>query len=215
MIVYTANFGGKDVFKELEVEPTNDVRYVYFTDQEFESDKWEIIKKGAAQGDSTKIARWYKMHSHVLFPGETTVWMDANLIVTKDPSTLGGCDQLLVQTHQFRVDAYEESNYCIRKRKGDRKDIERQILSYLKLGYGRGHGLYTTRVLVRKPTDEVAVFNSLWWDHLQAYSMRDQISFPFVLHASEIPFSTIGFQELKLYFYRKGGHRFRGTVERT
>lgn len=214
MIVYTANFGGKDVFKEPEVM-VDGVRYVYYTDQDFKSDKWEVHKMGAAQGDSTLISRWYKMHSHKLFPGETTLWMDANLISIKDPTDLVWCKNLLVEEHLFRVDAYEEAGYCIRKKRGIKEDILRQVEAYRKVGYPQGYGLFTTRVLVRKPTELMTTFNNLWWDEIKTYSTRDQISFPFLLDAFKMPFDTIGHQEMKTYFLKKGGHIFRGTVETT
>lgn len=208
LTVYTANFGGKDVFKEPEVV-ADGVRYVYYTDQDFQSDKWEVRRMGAAQGSSTLIARWYKLHPHDLFPGETTLWMDANLISIKDPTDLAWCENLLVEEHLFRVDAYEEAAYCMRKKRGVAKDLKRQVEDYYKLGYQRGYGLFTTRVLVRQPTDSMINLNKMWWEQIQRYSTRDQVSFPFLLDTLDVQFDTMGHQDMKSYFLKKGGHIFR------
>ncbi len=215
MIVYTANFGGKDKLKEPVMDSSwnKDLKFVYFTDQKFKTDIWDI-RTQTVKGDSTRIARWYKTHPHVLFPGETTLWMDANLILIKDPTELANlCENILVQEHSFRTDVYEEAHYCLRKKKGEPKEVEAHLKAYQNIRFPRGTGLYTTRVLLRHDNPRTQRFNGLWWENIKEYSSRDQISLPLVLQTTRIHYNTIGFEELKLYFYKRGGHKFRGTRE--
>ncbi len=207
VIVYTANFGGKDVFKEPKVVAEG-VRYVYYTDQYFQSDTWEVHRMSSVL-NSTILSKWYKMHPHELFPGETTLWMDANLISIKDPTALTGCENMLVETHLHRCCAYQEAEYCIRKKKGDKEDLLRQMADYRRLEYPRGYGLFTNRVIVRQPTEAAIEVNKLWWKHIVGYSTRDQVSLPYVLRDLSLSIDTIDHQEMKTYFLKKGGHRFR------
>ena len=78
IVVYTANFGGKDNLVEIKhIEPG--VRYVYFTDTEVISSTWEVVIV-EPKHDPRKEARWYKTHSHELFPDAIyTVWKDARI----------------------------------------------------------------------------------------------------------------------------------------
>lgn len=215
MIIYSANFGDKDKLKDPLVDSSwsKDLKFVYFTDQEFKSPVWDIVVEQKT-GDSTRIARWYKMHSHELFPKETTVWIDANLLIIKDPTELmDRCSHLFIQDHPFRFCLYEEAEYCIRKRKGEKKDIQKQMDFYKKQYYPEFFGLYTSRVLFRKPTEKTILLNQKWWEQIKQFSTRDQVSLPYVLWKNWIPFNTIDSEELKTYFYKRGGHKFRGTRE--
>jgi len=210
MIVYSANFGDKDKLKEPEINSSwsKDLKFVYFTDQEFESPTWNIIVENTAV-DTVRKARWYKMHSHELFPGELTLWVDANLIVQKDPTELIGDYSLFTQEHPYRFCLYEEADYCIRKKRGNREDIERQVEYYKKQHYPECYGLYTTRILLRQSTEKVKLLNKQWWEHIVMFSTRDQISLPYVLWKYGIRYDTLSQEELKVYFYKRGGHKWR------
>jgi hypothetical protein len=145
-----------------------------------------------------------------LFPEETTVWQDANLISIKDPTPLERwCNNLLLTIHPFRTDSFEEANYCVKVKRGNPEDVAKQSVAYR--GLPQGGGLYQTRVVVRKPTLMCSWVNDLWWEHILEYSSRDQVSLPYVLHLLDTKFNVVGQHELKPYFYKEGGHKFRGN----
>ena len=65
--------------------------------------------------------------------------------------------------------------------KGDKKEIIKQITSYYSLGYPFDNGLYEGGCIVRMHNNPLIMkIMKNWWDEINTYSMRDQISLPFV-----------------------------------
>ena len=215
MVIYSANFGDKDKLKTPLVDSSwnKHLKFVYFTDQDFADPVWDI-RISNPSGDARRIARWYKLHSHKLFPGEETIWVDGNILIVNDPTQFSSIyNHMMVQEHPYRYDLYEEAEFCGRKKKGEKEDIARQIKFYEEQGHPQLFGLCTSRVLFRKPTNKVELLNTMWWEEIEKFSSRDQISLPYILWKHNIPFKTVDEEELKVFFYKRGGHKIRGTRE--
>ena len=215
MIVYTANYGGKNKFGEPEIADSwsKDLKLVYFTDQPFESDVWDVVTEKKT-GDSHRLAKWYKINSHELFPGEPTLWLDSSIKLLEDPTRfLQGWDNILVRIHRQGDDVYEEAAACIESGKGDSETINAQVAEYRKQRFPEKSGLYINGILFRKPTEATTRLNKAWWEQICKYSSRDQISLPYVLHTQGVGFREVEHLYFGQCFSSPARHRFKGTKE--
>ena len=215
MVIYTANYGNKDRFIEPVLSEiwNKKFKFVYFTDHPFESDVWDVVVEKKT-GDSQTLAKWYKINSHEVFPGEATLWMDASIRPKEDPTKFfNGWDHIQVRTHRDRKDVYEEAKVCVESKRGVKTQIEKQVVEYKKQGFLKGSGLYINGILFRKPTNVIVEMNKTWWDQIQKYSARDQISLPYVLWVNNVPFKEVEYNHYKNCFSPRKRHVFRGTKE--
>ena len=209
MIVYCANIGRKDVMCEPLVKH-NGVDYVYFVDNKegYRSSIWDI-REVPLKYDNRLTSKWYKMHPHLVFPGEDTVWIDGTFI-PRETSPLGAVTtNLVLRKHADRNCLYDEAATCLNRVKGNPsmipEDIIRQVAAYRSEGMPKHYGLYQSGVLYRTP--EARLFNEAWWKQVTAFSIRDQISLPYVLWKENIQFSVVvKRRDAPVYFSKVGGH---------
>ena len=210
IVVYTALFGEEDVLWSVPPTTTLGVKYVVFTERprrevglwtyNFGWERpamlqgteemspvacfWEqrIVKTSY---NNRKSARYYKAMAHkVLRSADISIWVDANVRLLLPPAKAAldwlGRRDLVVFKHPRRGCLFEEVNACLRLRKDSRDLLVAQSRAYRKAGMPRERGLATTRCVVRRHTSGVAKLNEAWWKDIQRYSLRDQISLPFV-----------------------------------
>jgi len=203
-VVYTANFGGKDDIIEVNREP--DTEYIYFTDKPTESKTWRVVVVEVCKRDARKMARWYKTHSHLLFPyAEITVWMDTRLgfaiplkLFIKE---LKGND-ICFTKHPVRDCIYDEATICLKQGLDDRKRITDQTTKYKEEEYPVNNGLVETGVTIRRNNIKTALFNERWWNEIYNYSVRDQISCNYCLWKENMKYSM-----MPIEFIAKGKHK--------
>jgi len=203
LIVYTANFGNKDkIYQESFVK--ENIEYVYFTDRKVECNDRNVIVEPSRYADPVKAAKWYKLHPHVLFPGKTTFWLDANYGVSKKKNIfelLSQFNHIMLELHAKQP--YDEVTACIAANKVAELDkFKVQVEHYKKEGLPLIAGYYRGGILLRKPTELITRFNQLWWDEIERWQMRDQISLSYVLWKHKIP--VVPFT--KGYYGRRGNH---------
>jgi hypothetical protein len=119
---------------------------------------------------------------------------------------------MLVREHRDRNDIYEEAEVCIRSGR-DSRAVAEQIDAYRKQGYPSGDGLYINSVLFRKPTDEVTALNKAWWQQIEKYSFRDQLSLPYVLHTQGTEIKKVEYTYFGECFSERRKHKFPGSKE--
>ncbi len=100
----------------------------------------EYVKE-PSDGNYVLHIRDFKLRPHLYFPEyETSVWIDASLLLKRDIRTL--IEQyergsgLLCFPHQRRRCIYEEGAEVIRLRKAPKRTIILQMAHYLNAGYG-------------------------------------------------------------------------------
>jgi hypothetical protein len=98
---------------------------------------------------------------------------------------------ILLFNHSFRDCVYDEGKACIDNNKDNASNIRGQLIHYKTLEYPAHNGLYNTACMVRKHTPELKGLSTLWWEEIDRFSHRDQISLPYVLWKTGIPFSVI------------------------
>jgi hypothetical protein len=210
VVVYTALFGDTDKLWSVPPVVVQGARYIAFTEKprrevglwtyDFGIDRprvlegtegvspvtchWEqVIVK--APYESRKSARYYKVMAHKVLKGvDISIWIDANVRLLLPPreavTRWASMRDLVVFKHSIRSCLFEEVDACLRLGKGNKDVLITQGRAYKEAGMPRKWGLATTRCLVRKHTPTIAKLNKAWWKEIRQYSLRDQISLPFV-----------------------------------
>ncbi|MCK4819048.1 DUF616 domain-containing protein, partial [bacterium] len=86
----------------------------------------------------------------------------------------------VTRQHKTRDCVYDEGKVCIEKRIDDKATILKQLGFYRDEGYPVHNGLHYSYILLRRHTKRLKEFSRLWWEQLEWYSFRDQISLPYV-----------------------------------
>ena len=87
--------------------------------------------------------------------------------------------------HNKRDCLYKEAKECIFWNKDKKQNIINQIRNYRNQGYDDNLGLFMGRVLLRKH-NKLKSFSNCWWDHLNNFSIRDQISLAFLINTTDL-----------------------------
>ncbi len=206
-VVYTAIFGGKDKLIEPQVVPDN-IDFVCFTDQDFSSSVWSVRKVKPEISDSRLQAKLFKILPHKFLPDyDVSVWVDGNVLVRGDVNQL--IDKYLVNGNAIaffdhrnlqpdsRGCIYQEAEALIEmakrgKVKDDPDIVKKQISDYRQQGYPDDNGLIVGGVILRKHNlPEVIEVMEKWWEEINKYSIRDQLSFNFVAWKCKMNFVYI------------------------
>lgn len=218
LVVYTAIFGA---IPDALLAPAGfrrdpSVEYFCFTDRPERvggGSPWIARPPAWSHADPRRSARFHKTQPHLLFPDAGySLWLDGNIQLASDPwapidAHLGSGADVAAFSHRLRDCLYEELEACIRLKKDDPEVMRRQVERYRSLGYPAHHGLAETGVLARRHSAPVAAFDQAWWDEISSGSVRDQISFPFVLWRQGLAFSPLRGETLRSPYVRYVRHR--------
>ena len=189
-MIYSAIIGQYD--KPLQPSVVDDrFDYVLFSNCFFEGKMgvWQIKRIDYVNSIQTKIARYVKTHPESLLQQyEASLWLDANIriknqcvydrfveLVEKGVRVASvkyvGCD--CVYEEMFRVLDFRYEN---------EKTVVEWGRYLRKLDYPRHNGLIETGVIFRVHSlDDVKAMDALWWNYIENFSRRDQLSFPLVM----------------------------------
>jgi hypothetical protein len=177
--------------RESLVNPTiihSNVDYYAFVDRPWpNSTIWRQIPLEKRHiGDmysNRRNAKYYKILPHRILPMyDYWLWADVSHAVVEDPRIIIR-DYLKeleigVFKHNQRNCAYEESKILKELNYDHINLIDSQIQSYEKEGFPKNFGLFELPVSIRKNTRNVIEFNEMWWNEIEKFSSRDQLSFP-------------------------------------
>ena len=186
-VVYTAIFGNYDNLKTHEyINPDWD--YVCFTDnQALTSDVFTVKHVPCLFENTTKNARMIKILSHLFLIGfDYSLWIDGsvklrgrniNELIHENLST----HYISLHSHVKRNCVYEEEEACSQSNKDGADVLSAQVNFYRNQGMPAEAGLFETAEIARdQRSADVQALNSNWWQVLDSYSIRDQISLPYV-----------------------------------
>ncbi len=182
--VYTAIFGGRDLFKE---RPEGDFDSFLFTDKPFASARTQVVvMPPPIHGDPIRSARFVKTSPQLFVPDhEVTLWLDGTLHLLEDPAAIAARyladSDIVTNKHPERSCIYDEAAVCAQYHKDVPEKIWNQVNRYLEMGYQKGKGLSETSAVLRKNTPEIVSFNEAWWSEISLGSRRDQLSFDFLV----------------------------------
>ena len=150
---------------------------------------WQVRPIPYHNDDNTRICRYVKTHPEELLPEyDFSVWMDSNIrIVTSyvyEKSLDLYTNNVLVATvwHTARQCIYDEAFEVMVYR----VELESIIIDWCqrlhKEKYPKNNGLGETGLMYRVHSDQgVLQMDKMWWDCIDTYSKRDQLSFDYVL----------------------------------
>jgi len=189
--VYTSIFGNYDPIVE-PLYKSDKCDYYAITDLDIpENSAWKkmdvIFIKGFDDMDSYHKSKFCKMMPHLLFPEyEYSIWVDGNVQIVADMYPL--VDRLDEQhtmgmfQNPLHDCIYTEAKYNICQNNVKVQQIQNQINIYKAEGFPQMFGLREFSIIARRHNDEecVRMMND-WWEQVNTYTMRDQLSFPYVL----------------------------------
>jgi len=186
LVVYTALTGNYDnLVTPSVINPNFD--YICFTDNpELKSDFWTIKLMEESTLDRVRKARRHKILPHeYLKEYDYSLWIDANFDIIGDVeeyiNRYAKNRKLMVIKHDKRDDIYDEARECIRLEKDDPEIINKQIERYAKENYPKNNGLIASGIIFRNHSDpEVIKVMEDWFNEVENYSRRDQLSFNYV-----------------------------------
>jgi hypothetical protein len=176
--IYTAIFGNYDDLKEPEVI-TKGWKYICFTDQDFKSDAWEIVKVPLMECGPAKTARYYKIMFHKHIESEFSIWIDGTFVINTNLNTWWKRfkNPFTAVKHPFDNCIYKDASACLESGRGEKSLLERQVALYKALNIPKNNGLIASGVLMRQNTKTVNKFCDTWWEQVKRWSNRDQIAY--------------------------------------
>ena len=207
-MVYTAVYGYKDNLKEPPAGIEAD--FVCFTDNpKVVSDYYRVVHVPAMSVTDNRISsRIFKMYPHLFLKEyKYTVWIDASILIkSKDFLTflkkeIGENEALFVK-HPDRKSLKQERNFCTKIGWDSEEYIMTQGLFYEEQGFKDIMGLVASGLMVRRNNPlKVHEFNEDWFDNLQSFARRDQLSIMYLLWKHNIKFKALNLNlEKNKYF---------------
>ncbi len=183
MTVYTAIIGNYDELKEPFVI-TPGWNYVCFTDQDLQSNTWEIRKVDILPFGRAKTARHIKILPHLYLADPETLWIDGTFFINCDLNEWWRHfrNPFTTVKHPFDRCIYTDIWSCLASGKGDPHVLRQQRKAYQEAGIPTENGLISSGILMRKDCDSVRRFCELWWSQVEKYTERDQIAFGYANH---------------------------------
>jgi hypothetical protein len=220
-VIYTAIFGKKDDLHAPKVLPPG-CDFICFTDQDFRSSIWKVVKVAPPLDDPTRSARKYKVLAHAFLPEyEYSVWVDGNVLVRGDVNELierylKGVN-MAVGDHSKSQDMPIDSlkggleRLLMMERIGKHQDdadlMQRQFDAYASAGYPDTNGLLWSLVLLRRH-NEPDVIRAMedWWREIERWSKRDQMSFNYVAWKNHFAFVYLPDDPSNSKYFRRMSH---------
>ena len=203
-VVYTAILTNYDDIKEPTIV-TPGWDYICFTDQDLQSNVWQIHKIDY-EGDPQRMARRIKILFHEYIKHEYSFWLDAAFHIRVDLNDFWKrywMNPFSVPEHPARNDIFREIESCLANQRGNPDDLIRQKSDYEKLNLKRFNGIITSGVMMRRNTEQVRELCEMWWAELSKYSTRDQVAFAKVAQNWRIPMYRWDYSQSKELKYIK------------
>lgn len=158
--------------------------------------RWRPLPAEVAGLSPSLANRFCKFFPETIFPeAEVSIYVDANTLILADLRPL--LDEFIASEadiglfpHQERFDIFEEFEFCKRVNKippADHAKGQAQLRHYADEGLPRDHVFTENAILFRRHGNPaLAAAMALWWEQLERFTKRDQLSLPYVLHKSDL-----------------------------
>jgi len=192
IVVYTCISGNYDSLKDV-VKKESNIDYICFTNQDIESETWEIrkIPEYLESLEQTKMARCLKILPHLFLPKyEISVWADGNIQV------LGNINKFInenlteyfcISKHPDRICTYQEAEAVINLKKDNDDIVNKQIQEYREFGFPENNGMVQSGIIIRKHNNKECIdISNSWWSEVKKKSKRDQLSFNYIIWNKDV-----------------------------
>lgn len=184
-VLYTAIFGKMGRFNIPNVS-IPDVDKICLTDLNVSSNFYKIEKMELNHLISVMRQRWVKIciPNEIFDNYEYSVYVDCKRPYSVDFDYLMSCmeadSDIVTRRHRRRSCIYDEGQFCIEKKKDNKRIITKQLDFYRSQDYPAHNGLHASGLLFRQHTEKMKEFSERWWQQVERFSHRDQISLPYV-----------------------------------
>ena len=196
--LYTCVTGDYDSLREIKNIEKN-IDYLCFTNNKSLTSKtWKIIHIDNDGLDNHHLSRKIKILGHPTISKnyEVSVWMDTS--VTWQRSISDFVNTYLKETsfaaikHSQRHSIHEEAIACLQLHKDTKENITR-TLSFLEANqFPDNLGLYEMTVFIKRHNDEaVKKTMEIWFNMIQQFSKRDQLSFMYAIWKTGLTINPI------------------------
>ena len=196
-VLYTAIFGKMGRFNIPNVS-VPDVDRLCLTDLNVTSEFYQIKKMELNHLISVMRQRWVKIciPDEIFDNYEYSVYVDCKRPYTIDFDYLLDCmetdSDIVTRRHRRRSCVYDEGEFCIQRKKDIKSTILKQLDFYRSQNYPTHNGLHASGLLLRRHTEKMKEFSERWWQQVEKYSHRDQISLPYVAWKHDMKISLCG-----------------------
>lgn len=184
LTVFTTVLGQTDQLRKPTVV-NRDVRYVCFADQPFRIRPYECVLVGTQTARSTSRELKILANHPALGDPDITLWHDASFQLLVDPldlvgSLLDGTDMVAFR-HPHRDRIEDEADAIARLGYADPLILLRQVAAYRAAGFIDQRAITSTGFCLRRMTPTIQAFNACWWQEVQTWCWRDQMSVDYAL----------------------------------
>jgi hypothetical protein len=180
-VVYTTSIGSRDEALPHIAQRTADADYVCFADPagiaaHQRRGTWEIRPAWPVDDCPARAARFHKCCPHRVLPGyDWWIWVDGNTTLRGEMSELL-TDDLVLLTHPGNHTLQDEFDLCRRRRRAAPSLLAKQYAAYVSAGVPMDSRIPQTSVLARRNIGWVCALNDTWWQELEKFTQRDQLS---------------------------------------
>ena len=207
VLVISAAIGSKST-KSISEQSGHDVDFVFYNDDNYQLRKLSFTPR--------MNAKTFKMLAWELHPGyDMYIWMDSYFSMNRNDAVDWfvekiGRKEALFFNHPNRSSIMDEANYMESeaargnqhlKNRVDGEPVLKQVGMYLRKGYVDDL-LIAASSFCYKPTDAVKMALKDWYLNVCLYSIRDQISLPYVLKQHKINFELINENVFELRYLK-------------
>lgn len=212
-VIYTVSIGGDDYIRQPKVVDKN-ATYICFSDTLVKNvGLWKVVNVSRKYRDDRRTSRAFKMMPHILFPdAAVTVYVDASIVLSGSVSEFVarycGSNGISMFVHPGRSCVYVEAQACIDQKKDDVDVLSAQVASYRQEGFPENYGLVAGGVIIRRRDgDGVSRLLEAWLAELDKFSLREQVSFPYVAWKQEFKFNAIPLDIYDNAYFRVFPHK--------
>ncbi|MBR2300205.1 MAG: DUF616 domain-containing protein [Alphaproteobacteria bacterium] len=176
---------------------------------------WEIRPIVYTKLDPVRNQRWHKLHPHLLLPDyDESIYIDANIDILSDFlfKTIRKRNKDFLVPKHFKNKCIYEEYQDILLYKFDTPEIIYKELDFIKEAkMPRNKGFLETNILYRKHNNpKIILMMNQWWDMVEKYSKRDQLSFTYILWKNNYDIHQMEFDNARL---RKNDFLFRDHLK--
>lgn len=221
LVVYTALFGDYDDLID-PPEKFEGCDFVCFTDQKhLKSEIWEIRLVEEFDFPPNMMNRKFKFFPNNFFSEyDVSLYLDSNISLLSSPFNLAKKvlkkHILAIPKHVRRNCIFEESKVVLERNLSKKEDVLAQMDFYQEHGMPENYGLGEMNIIFRFHNNEhvISVMYD-WWEQINTFSKRDQLSFMFCAWRAGLDVGLIEETSRKpnKYFYANC-HKHNSSVEK-
>lgn len=200
IVAYSAFYGTGQRFNPEVFGGFSGCRRVLFTDRDdITLPGVEVICDPLDGLDPARASRRAKLMPHRWFEGaDWSIWLDNKSRLLRDPvgivaGVTAQSDAGFFAYPHFRRDCvYAEGQAVWENGLDDYRVVRERMRTYRAEGFPEHAGLIEGHFIVRRHNDpDLAHFGERWFEHVLAYSRRDQIAFPYLARRLGLRFEFI------------------------